>query len=151
MLLLLSAAATADPCSVSIEANDLMQFSARSLAVPVSCAEVVVLLKNTGSQPARIMGHNWVLALDSDVTALASAGIAAGFSRDYQPADDKRIVAATRIIGGGQTVSVRIDAARLQPGANYSFFCSAPGHAALMKGKFLFGVPSEPRMERGKH
>jgi azurin len=146
-LLLLCGVAAADPCHVSIEANDMMQFNTRSLAVPASCAEIEVTLRNVGKQPARIMGHNWVLSRDSDVTAIASAGIAAGFGNDYQPPADKRIIAATKIVGGGESATTRINTALLQPGGSYMFFCSAPGHASLMKGKFLFGAPGELRAE----
>jgi azurin len=146
-LLLLAGVAAADPCRVSIEANDMMQFSTRSLAVPASCAEIEVTLRNVGKQPARIMGHNWVLTRDSDMTAVASAGIAAGFGHDYQAPADKRIIAATKIVGGGESTTVHIDSTLLQPGVSYMFFCSAPGHASLMKGKFSFGVPGELRAE----
>ena len=137
---LLSATASADPCSVSIEANDMMQFSARTLSVPTTCPVIEVTLRHSGRQPARIMGHNWVLTRDSDVTAIASAGINAGLARNYQPAGDQRIIAATPIIGGGESATVRIDTSRLTPGGSYTYFCSAPGHASLMKGRLAFGA-----------
>jgi azurin len=149
-LLLLGGVAAADPCQLSIEANDMMQFSTRSLAVPATCTEIELTLRNVGKFPARVIGHNWVLTRDSDVTAVASAGVAAGFGHDYQPPADKRIIAATKIVGGGESDVVHIAATQLQPGGTYAFFCSAPGHASLMRGTFTFGVPGELRAENKK-
>jgi azurin len=53
------------PCKVTIESNDLMQFNAHEMAVPVDCADVEVTLRNAGKLPAAVMGHDWVLAKDS--------------------------------------------------------------------------------------
>ena len=137
---LLSATAGADPCNISIEATDTMQFNTSSLSAPTTCPVIEVTLRHSGKQRARIMGHNWVLTRDSDMTAVASAGLNAGFAQNYQPARDQRIIAATPIIGGGESATVRIDTSRLTPGGSYTFFCSVPGHAALMKGKLSFGA-----------
>jgi azurin len=88
------------------------------------------------------MGHNWVLARTSDVAAIASAGVAAGFDHSFQATGDKRIIAATHIVGGGESTTVKFSAAALQPGADYTFFCSSPGHSSMMRGKFVFGEPT---------
>jgi azurin len=141
VLLLASHVAMADPCHVTIESNDLMQFTQRQLTVPASCAEVAVTLRHIGTLPAKVMGHNWVLARTSDVAAIASAGVSAGFAHAFQPPGDKRIIAATGIVGGGESATVKFSAAALQPGADYTFFCSSPGHTSIMRGQFVFGEP----------
>ena len=77
-----------------------------------------------------------MLAQTADVAALASAGMAAGFDSGYLPAGDKRVIAATKIVGGGQTTTFTISMSRLTVGCNYTFFCSYPGHSSMMRGRF---------------
>jgi len=43
------------------------------------------------------------------------------------------------VIGGGETARVRFSTKGLQKGGDYTFFCSFPGHFAMMKGSFVFG------------
>jgi azurin len=143
VLALLSGVAVADPCQVSIEATDRMQFSERVLTVPSSCAQIELTLRNTGTLPARIMGHDWVLTREADAGAVAAAGQAAGFDHNYQPVGDARVLAATPVIGGGTSTTIRIDVAMLQRGQSYTYFCSTPGHASMMRGKLQFGTPGE--------
>lgn len=129
-------AAHAANCQVNIEANDLMQFNARALQIDGGCAEVVVSLRHVGTQAAHVLGHDWVLARTTDVNALVNAGLAAGFDKGYLPAGDPRVIAATKIVGGGETTTISFSTANLVPGGNYTFFCSYPGHIALMRGRF---------------
>ena len=139
VLLLGTALAHADPCKLTIESNDLMQFSARELAVPPECSQVEVTLHNVGKLPAKVMGHDWVLARDSDIAAVANAGLAAGFTHGFVPESDARVIAATHLVGGGESATVQFSTAALVPGERYSFFCTSPGHSAVMRGRFLFG------------
>jgi azurin len=53
---------------------------------------------------------------------------------NYLKAGDARVLAATKLLGGGESDSATIDVAKLKAGDAYTFFCSFPGHAALMKG-----------------
>jgi azurin len=129
----------ADPCKLTIESNDQMQYSAHELAAPPQCQEVEVTLRNVGKLPANVMGHDWVLARASDMPAIVNAGLSAGIGHGYIPANDKRVVAATRLVGGGDSATVRFSTSALQPGERYSFFCTSPGHSAAMRGRFLFG------------
>ena len=129
-------AARADNCHLTIEANDMIQFNSRAMQVDASCTEVQLTLHHVGKQQAHVLGHDWVLARTADVTALANAGIAAGFDKGYLPAGDKRIIAATKIVGGGEATTITFTTANLVAGGDYSFFCSYPGHTSLMKGRF---------------
>jgi azurin len=138
-LLLAGALAHADPCKLSLESNDQMQFSVRELIVPTECAEVEVTLKHAGKLPAKTMGHDWVLAKDSDMSGIITAGLAAGASRGYLPEHDGRIIAATPIVGGGESATVKFPTTALQPGTRYAFFCTSPGHSTLMRGTFHIG------------
>jgi azurin len=139
LLLLAGGVAQADPCKIVIEANDLMRFNVHEISVSADCSEVEVTLKHTGRLNAKVMGHNWVLSKDSDMPAIVNAGLAAGPARGYLPENDKRIVAATKTVGGGESTTVKFSAGALVRGSHYAFFCTSPGHAAVMHGRFVFG------------
>ena len=140
LLLLASGLAYADPCKLALESNDQMQFSVHELVVPNECGEVEVTLRHSGKMSARAMGHDWVLAKDSDVSAIVNAGLAAGSAHGYLPERDKRIIAATPIVGGGESATVKFATSQLQAGSRYVFFCTSPGHATVMRGRLLVGV-----------
>jgi azurin len=136
--ILASRLASADVCQVNISATDQMRFEQQSLQVDGQCTEVEVTLHNSGKLPANIMGHNWVLTKTADVASVANAGMGAGLANNYQKPGDKRIVAATPVVGGGESTTVRFSIAQLEPSASYTYFCSAPGHFSIMKGRFVF-------------
>ena len=123
-------------CEINVDVGDSLEFSTDSIEVEASCDKVTVNLNHTGELPAIAMGHNWVLSADADFEAIATAGQSAGLEGNYLPADDERIIAATRIIGGGESTSVSFSIAGLNSGESYTFFCSFPGHWTVMKGSF---------------
>jgi azurin len=137
--LLLPLAVRADPCKVEITGNDLLQYDQQELGVPSTCREITVTLHHSGRQPKEAMGHNWVLVDAADYTAVANAGLKAGLADDYVARGDKRVLAHTRLIGGGQTTSVTFPATLLKKGGSYKYLCTFPGHNALMHGVFKFG------------
>jgi len=139
VLLLAGGVAYADPCKVTIESNDMMQFSTHEITVPADCADVEVTLRHAGKLPAAVMGHDWVLAKDSDLAAIVHAGQAAGLTHGYLPQNDPRIIAATRVVGGGESTTVRFGTAGLVHAERYVFFCTSPGHATVMRGRFTLG------------
>jgi azurin len=124
----------AGPCEAEIDSTDAMQFTKAQLSVPASCKQFKLTLKHVGKLPKAAMGHNWVLAKTADMAGVASDGIAAGLPNDYLKPGDARVIAATKVIGGGETASVSFDVAKLKAGEAYSYFCSFPGHSAIMKG-----------------
>ncbi len=127
-------AAAADNCATTIEADDAMKFSKSEIVVPKSCQQFTVTLRHVGKMPVSAMGHNWVLTKEADMQSVATAGIQAGLDKNYLPPNDQRVIAATKMIGGGEEASVTFDVANLTPGEPYTFFCSFPGHWAIMKG-----------------
>jgi azurin len=131
---LAASSAFAADCSVEIEGNDAMQFNKPAIEVSKSCKEFTVKLKHVGKLPKQAMGHNWVLARTADVQAVAADGIAAGLPQNYVKAGDARVVAHTKIIGGGESDSVSFPVAKLGAADSYTFFCSFPGHSSIMKG-----------------
>jgi len=138
LLLAADLALAAKTCKLAIEGNDMMKYNVAQLTVPADCTDVELTLKHVGKLPAQTMGHNWVLTKTADFMPVANAGISAGLAKDYVPAGDKRVIAHTRVIAGGQTTSVTFPAARLAKGGDYTFFCSFPGHYGLMKGKLIY-------------
>lgn len=82
------------------------------------------------------MGHNWVLSAASDMQAIANEGMAAGATNSYIKPDDARVIAYTDIVGGGDSTSITFNTADLDPSKRYRFFCSFPGHWAIMQGEF---------------
>ncbi|MGL0785460.1 azurin [Xanthomonas translucens] len=95
--------------------------------------------KHSGKLTAAVMGHNWVLAKTADFQAVANAGTSSSLADNSLPKNDARIIAPTKVIGAGQSDMVTFSTAKLSKGADYTFFCSFPGHWAMMKGKFVFG------------
>src|SRR5690606_30656427 len=126
----------AQECTLTIEGNDQIQFDKKEMRVSSSCSEVTVTLRHVGQLAANIMGHNWVLTRTADYQAIATAGQAAG-PPQYIPEGDERVLAHTDMIGGGQEASVTVSLSALEPGGDYTFFCSFPGHFVLMNGKFI--------------
>jgi azurin len=146
--LLVSRAASADICKLAISATDQMRFEQQTLQVDAQCTDVEVTLHNSGKLPANIMGHDWVLTKSADMVSVANAGMGAGLANNYQKPGDKRIVAATAIIGGGESTTVRFSIAQLEPGTSYTYFCSAPGHFSMMKGRFVMNAASPSSVAR---
>lgn len=132
---LASVPAFAAECAVEVHSTDQMTFETKSIDVSKSCKTFTVTLKHTGSMAKAVMGHNWVLSKTADAQAIATDGIAAGLDNDYIKAGDERVIAHTKIIGGGETATASFDVAKLEAGTPYEFFCSFPGHIGLMKGE----------------
>ena len=126
-------------CDITVEANDAMQFNTKEIVVDKTCKEFTVNLKHVGKLPKASMGHNWVLTKDADFQPAANEGVAAGLANNYVKPDDARVIAHTDVVGGGEESSVTFDVAKLEDGQGYTFFCSFPGHWAIMKGSLKLG------------
>ncbi|HEY1034220.1 MAG TPA: azurin [Pseudoxanthomonas sp.] len=134
----LTAPAFARNCAITVEATDMMTFNLKSIRVPGDCAQLRVTLKHVGRMPAQAMGHNWVLTETRHHRDVGLAGGRMKLADEYLPRNDTRVIAHTRVIGGGQTAEVVFPTARLHKGGAYTFFCSFPGHWNMMKGTLLF-------------
>jgi len=126
-------------CKVEITGTDSMQYDKKEIAVAADCTEVEVTLHHSGKLPAQAMGHNWVLAKTADMQGVVNDGMGASFANDHIKQGDARVIAHTKIVGGGESTSVKFPTSALKKGEAYSFFCTFPGHSALMKGAFKFG------------
>lgn len=131
--------ALAQECAITVDSNDAMQFSVKTITVDKSCTEFTVNLTHSGKLPKTAMGHNWVLTEAENMRAVASEGMNAGLDNNYVKPDDTRVIAFTDIIGGGEKTSVTFPVSKLNAGTNYTFFCSFPGHSAIMQGTLTLG------------
>ena len=131
--------ALAADCKATVESTDAMQFTTRSLSVPASCKQFTVTLKHTGKLPRNVMGHNLVLGKTGDLSAINADGMKAGLASQYVKPGDARVIAASKVIGGGESTTVNIPVGKLKAGESYTYFCSFPGHSALMKGTLSLG------------
>lgn len=129
------AMAADEACELTITGNDQMQFDKDELSVPASCDEVTLTLEHSGEMDIEAMGHNWVLTATDDYEDVAQAGMGEGLENDYLPEDDDRIIAHTEVIGGGDSTTITFSSEDLA-GRDLTFFCSFPGHYAMMKGSF---------------
>jgi azurin len=132
------AAVVAD-CATEVEGNDAMQFNVGSIAIPASCTSFKITLKHSGTMPVGAMGHNIVIAATADMQGIEADGIAAGAANNYVKPGDTRVIAHTKLVGGGESDSISFPVDKLKAGGPYEFFCSFPGHATVMKGTVSVG------------
>ncbi len=133
----LPATAAAKTCEISITGNDQMKFNKSELVVGADCDTVELTLEHVGEMSVEQMGHNWVLTETGDYKSVAQAGMKAGMENEYIPQGDDRVIASTSLVGGGDSTSVSFDVSGLEPGGDYTFVCSFPGHYGIMNGEFV--------------
>ncbi|WP_081585720.1 azurin [Brumicola pallidula] len=137
LLILIPSNVYADSCNIEVKVGDNMNFVPTALEVSATaCKTVTINLTHTGSFPRNAMGHNWVLSTTENAQATAQDGWSAGLENQYLKSGDPRVIASTKIIGGGESDSVSFNLSDLNVGGDYTFFCSFVGHFAMMKGKF---------------
>lgn len=129
------AAAPAADCALTVETGDAMQYNTKEINVPKSCADFTITLKHTGSMPKATMGHNLVITQAADMNGVNSDGAGAGVDQGYLKPDDERVIAATKMIGGGEEASITFPVSKLSAAGEYKFFCTFPGHAGVMNGQ----------------
>ncbi len=127
--------ATVADCATTIEGNDAMQYNADSITIPASCTQFTITLKHAGAMAVNVMGHNVVVAREADMAGIAADGMS--LTPEHVKPDDARIIAHTRMVGGGESASVTFDVAKVKDGGPFKFFCSFPGHLALMQGNLV--------------
>ena len=134
LLSIASAQVMAAECKVTVDSTDQMSFNTKEIAIDKSCKQFTVELTHSGKLPKNVMGHNLVVSKEADMQAIATDGIGAGLDNNYLKAGDTRVIAHTKVIGAGEKDSLTIDVSKLAAGEKYGFFCSFPGHIAMMKG-----------------
>lgn len=135
---LASASAFAAECAVTVESTDQMAYTTQAFTVDKTCKAFTVTLTHSGNLPKNVMGHNLVISKTDDAQSIANEGMSQGLDKEYLKADDPRIIAYTKMIGAPEKQdTITLDLSRLEAGGDYTFFCTFPGHMALMKGKVV--------------
>lgn len=134
LLSLISTVVIAGECDISVEATPSMAFSTKEITVNKTCKEVILTLKNAGNMPKAAMGHNLVITKKSDMQATLTDGNAAGLSKNFVKDNDERVIAYTPILGGGESATIKFKTDKFNTKDSFSFFCSFPGHSAVMNG-----------------
>jgi len=111
-----------------------MSYSLKEIAVSKKCKDVKLTFKNAGTLAKNVMGHNVVFTKTKDMSNVVQDVITAGLDKNYVKPNDDRVIAYTNVIGGGETTTIKINPSKFKPNESYSFFCSFPGHSAVMKG-----------------
>ena len=134
-IFVLSVGLSASDCGITVNGNDMMQYDVTTINVDSSCTNFEITLNHSGKLDKSIMGHNIVIvSTESFDEIIGMISMDAGIDNGFLPEDD-RIIAKTAMIGGGETTSVSFESAKLEPGKEYTFFCSFPGHYGIMRGK----------------
>jgi azurin len=109
ILTLASGHLLAAECSIDVDSTDQMTFTTKTIEID------------------KISKYD-------DMSQIATDGMSVGIDKSYLKDGDARVIAHTKVIGGGETDSVTFDVSRLDPAEKYGFFCSFPGHIGMMKG-----------------
>jgi azurin len=129
---LIAGASYAKTCDVTIEASDAMSYNTKVIAA-TGCSEIKITLKHAGKLPKAAMGHNLVIAAEADMKAVVATSAKSGFAKDYGPGTE-HVIAATKLLGGGESDTITVSASKLKKGTKYKFFCTFPGHSSIMVG-----------------
>ncbi|WP_159015653.1 azurin [Cognatiluteimonas profundi] len=127
----------AESCTIDLKSNDAMRFDQHSATVSSTCKTITVNFSHTGKLPAQAMGHNLVIASAADYQAVAQDGLKAGLANNYVKPGDTRVIASTKIIGGGESTSTTFPGSKLKAGGAYKLFCTAPGHLGMMTDQLI--------------
>lgn len=132
-----SGAVMAGDCEITLDSDDQMQFDTDEITIDTSCDSIELTLVHSGELEVNAMGHNVVFTLADDYDSLAQDAMEAS-DTDYVPEGDDRVIAATDLIGGGESTTLEFDPGKFDTDEDYMFFCSFPGHAGPMSGDVVF-------------
>lgn len=121
-------------CETTVESNDEMKFNTAEIAISKTCAQYKITLKHVGKMPVTAMGHNLVISKTEDAAGVVADGAAATAAKGFLKEGDARVIAATKLIGGGEEDTITVDTSKLTADGSYEFYCTFPGHYGMMKG-----------------
>ena len=129
-----AATPAAESAVLEITGNDVMKFDKTELRAKAG-QKVTLTLHHSGKLAKEAMGHNVViLKTGTDVAAFAAKAVDAKANDYFPESEAANVIAHTKIIGGGESVTIEFTA----PAAGtYPFICSFPGHYGFMKGDFI--------------
>jgi len=111
-----------------------MKYNTGEIAISKTCAQYKITLKHVGKMPVTAMGHNLVISKTEDAAGVVADGAAATAAKGFLKEGDARVIAATKLIGGGEEDTITVDTSKLTADGSYEFYCTFPGHYGMMKG-----------------
>ncbi|UOP04401.1 azurin [Conchiformibius kuhniae] len=131
-------------CSEVFTGNHSMVYDKADLTIDAGkCREFTVIVRNIGYLPKNARGHNFVISKDTDQNGILADGVDLGAKSDFLKPGDPRIIAHTKLAGGGEEQHVTFKTNNFRPGNNYVYFCSFLGHHK-MRGKVNIIYPNMP-------
>lgn len=121
-------------CSAKVQVDDTLRFSPPKLEVPMACEQFTVLLSHVGRLPKVASPRNWVLTTQAAADAVARDAELAGAANGWVKPDDEQVLAASSVIGSGETVRVQFEVAKLQPEVQYTYLSTIPGFSPVLRG-----------------
>ena len=125
----------ASNCEIKIEGSDMMKYDVAEISLDTSCDQTKISLKHAGKLPLNAMGHNVVIVEEKNLSKITQQiNFSLGVEKGYLP-ESEDIIFISAMVGGGDTTELEMDMSKLDKTKSYVFFCSFPGHWALMRGK----------------
>ncbi len=121
---------TAGGAPITLELStqaDAMRFDKDRLEAPAGAR---VTLRFTNGASANGMVHNAVVVIPGQADAVGRDAIGSNDPATWLKPNDPRVIAATRLIKGGESASVTFDVTA--PG-DYTIICTFPGHHTQMQ------------------
>lgn len=121
-------------CQVQVKVDDTTRFNPEQIAVPTTCKQFTVLLTHEGRLPKLATPRNWVLTKAEDANAVARDAELAGAANNWIKPNDERVLAASSVVGRGETVRVGVAMRDLMPGVQYTYLSTIPGFSPVLRG-----------------
>lgn len=119
---------------INLEASDQMKYNLTELKATAG-QPIKLTLKHTGKFPITAMGHNVViLKPGTDVENFTLKALESKDTQYIPKSEEGSIIAHTKLLGGGEEDTITFTIAEK---GTYTYICSFPGHAALMKGTLI--------------
>ena len=132
---ILATSVFASNCEIKIEGSDMMKYDVAEITLDTSCEQTKISLKHAGKLPINAMGHNVVIVEEKNLNKITQQiNFSLGAEKGYLP-ESEDIIFISAMVGGGDTTELEMDVSKLDKSKSYVFFCSFPGHWALMRGK----------------
>ncbi len=127
-------AAAAKPAAATVVLDlgtkgDELAFDKTALSAPAG-SKITIRFSNMAGAGSGMLHNVVVLKAGASIDGVAADGIAAGEANGYLKPNDTRVLAASKLIKGGEKVDLTFDAPA--PG-DYIVTCTFPGHYVLMK------------------
>ena len=132
---ILATSVFASNCEIKIEGSDMMKYDVAEITLDTSCDQTKISIKHAGKLPINAMGHNIVIVEEKNLSKITQQiNFSLGVEKGYLP-ESEDIIFISAMVGGGDTTDLEVDMSKLDKTRSYVFFCSFPGHWALMRGK----------------